>query len=912
MTPAVTDASPQQAVNPSPPLTSAVSAEPGVQALPWWALREARARRVTAAVDAHQACADAALGAAGAGRAAARAATAAAEREMWLLGGDPADPPVAWAIDDPGCPEAARVRARRTAALTPWLGSGLPAALEAFTVAAPGPAGGDPRTWLGRVGDSIPGPSAAQLWRIGTASVPGVDCEFPAAIPLLGHRHLHVTSTAGARAQAEAATELLLLRVLSAFRPGQVRLHVWDVARQAGTLPGLYGLAGTDLLSVTAPDRLSALLADTAARISRVQTGLLAAGHRSVTAADTAGASREPWSLLVLVGDGVPWRDEDVAVLQRIARGGVDAGVHLVLIDVPVQLAGPTEHIRVDPTGAVCTTCGPFVRVRLDTAAADSTGAASAAIAAEWERWRNRPASFADLLPRRDLWGGMSADEGVCAPAGFDEDGEQVLVELGDGAPHALVCGPTGSGKTNFLLAWTAAITTRYSPDEVELYLLDFKEGVSFAPLADPDGWLPHARLVGTNVNADLEFGLALLLWLSDELRRRAEVSRRVRATKLSQLRAKDPGGRWPRIVVVIDEFQVLLSDPALSGQVRALLDDLARRGRGFGIHLVLATQDLSSIPALWGFQGILEQFVLRIALPGAKGVLAGMNDAAQHLARWHAIINHQLGEPHGNVAARVPNAVADGTFDQVQADLHAAWPTPPPTVFDGAEAPALSDLAGRVDGPAAVVGQTAGMPSQVAAVGLAAQPGRNLAVLGGPRTAPWLLAGAAHTAAAGWPGAQVWAAVPAGQTVPAANWLVGAAAVPAVLDADLLAAAAARLDDPNPDRPPLLLVLFGAPDDSDPASSTLQRLLHAGPAAGVHVLGWWQSPARLRSLLLFGAGVDDIGSWVAVDVPGAELGSLIPGNPLCDWAHRPGRALWLDRAHSTEPTVIVTAEVGR
>ena len=69
-----------------------------------------------------------------------------------------------------------------------------------------------------------------------------------------------------------------------------------------------------------------------------------------------------------------------------------------------------------------------------------------------------------------------------------------------------------------------AALATRYTPDELELYLLDFKEGVSFAQFApgrrDPT-WLPHARLSGVNINTDREFGLALLQFLADEMRRR-------------------------------------------------------------------------------------------------------------------------------------------------------------------------------------------------------------------------------------------------------------------------------------------------------------------------------------------------------------------------------------------------------
>ena len=117
---------------------------------------------------------------------------------------------------------------------------------------------------------------------------------------------------------------------------------------------------------------------------------------------------------------------------------------------------------------------------------------------------------------------------------------------LSDYPPHALIAGPSGTGKTNLIYAWMGALAARYSPAELAFYLLDFKEGVSFARFApgrrDPS-WLPHVRLVGVNVNTDREFGLALLRFLGAELRRRADAAKRHEVTNLAELRAEDPDG---------------------------------------------------------------------------------------------------------------------------------------------------------------------------------------------------------------------------------------------------------------------------------------------------------------------------------------------------------------------------------
>ena len=219
------------------------------------------------------------------------------------------------------------------------------------------------------------------------------------------------------------------------------------------------------------------------------------------------------------------------------------------------------------------------------------------------------------------------------------------------------------------------ALAARYSPAELAFYLLDFKEGVSFARFApgrrDPS-WLPHVRLVGLNVNTDREFGLALLRFLGDELRRRADAAKRHEVTNLAELRAEDPDGSWPRIVAVVDEFQVLLAGrDAVAAEAVDLLEDLARRGRSQGIHLILASQDVSGIEALWGRPALVAQFSLRIALPRARRVLAETNQAAESLPRYHAVVNADSGAPEANRIVRVPAA---GDRERWNALQHRLW----------------------------------------------------------------------------------------------------------------------------------------------------------------------------------------------------------------------------------------------
>jgi S-DNA-T family DNA segregation ATPase FtsK/SpoIIIE len=898
-----------------------------------------RQQRITAAFDALYVAIARALGAAEGAREAAVRAHAEAMAEMWLraegLDAAEADPGLHRLLENPRLARPIkRVAYDRTAAFRGWLDTGPRRLAQILAEAAPDAAGRDPDEWLGQVGKIDGAGPVPSLWSIGTGRIGSAEPGFPVAVPLLDESHLQISSTHDSRARAEALVENLLLRVMSSFRPGVVQLHVWDVGRFTGSLPGLYPLTRSGLLTVHDPGMLDQLLEELSDRIRRVHTRVLIDGHPSLRAmAETAGGRTEPWIVAVLLGNRAALRDDEHRQLQRVARGGLACGVQLVLLDVPMTVNAPIETVRLDDSGAATTSMtGPYVTVEPDPPLppAEVTRACHA-IADEHERWRSRIGTFADLLPARELWGEGDSTSGLHAPIGFS-DGIEVHMTLADSSPHALIGGPSGSGKTNLLLAMISSMASRYKPRDLEFYLLDFKEGVSFAQFAPgrrDRTWLPHARLVGVNINTDREFGLALLQFLSDEMRRRAEAAKAHEVTKLEELRREDRNGTWPRIVAVIDEFQYLFAErDAVTRAATLLLEDVARRGRSQGIHLVLASQDVSGIEAFWGRPAIFEQFVLRIGLPRARRVLAELNDATLGLPRWHAVLNHESGITHGNEVVRIPDATGKGSVDEVQRVLHEAYADGrrEPRLFDGSRSPRFTELLAGLPaggGPRALVGQCIDVAGSAAVVGLPDAPGRNLGVLAsGVRDAVQVL-GAAATSLAGQHPRDTLDVVIAP--------LIAEALEPAERLAERVAGAGQRVETVRLDgfrarvealaqevnerlagtasRHPVALVLYAA-DAADTAldragTDALRKVLHFGPETGVHVLGWWRSPARLKALLMMGASPDDLGAWVALDVQGSEVQPLVPGM-FVTWSPRPGRGLLFDRAQHTQPEVVI------
>jgi hypothetical protein len=76
-------------------------------------------------------------------------------------------------------------------------------------------------------------------------------------------------------------------------------------------------------------------------------------------------------------------------------------------------------------------------------------------------------------------------------------------------------------------------------------------------------------------------------------------------------------------------------------------------------------------------------------------------------------------------------------------------------------------------------------------------------------------------------------------------------------------------------------------------------------------VLGWWRSVPRLHDDPDGAdAGLDTIGAWVALDVPGSALSPLCPQSGGLVWHPRTRRALFFDRSVHRHPEVIIPYEV--
>ncbi|KNE06018.1 ATP-binding protein [Helicobacter pylori] len=285
-------------------------------------------------------------------------------------------------------------------------------------------------------------------------------------------------------------------------------------------------------------------------------------------------------------------------------------------------------------------------------------------IKAYYEKKKAVKRELKDLQKDEKFWT-KSSQFKVSVPVGWDINHKEVCFEIGNEQNHTLICDHSGSGKSNFLHVLIQNLAFYYAPNEVQLFLLDYKEGVEFnAYVADTP--LEHARLV--SVASSISYGITFLKWLCDEIQKRADRFKQFNVKDLSDYRKHD---EMPRLIVVIDEFQVLFSDNKSTKAVEGHLNTLLKKGRSYGVHLVLATQTMHGTDINPSFKA---QIANRIALPmdaeDSSSVLG--DDAACEIQKPEGIFNNNGGHQKYHTKMSIPKAPDD--FKSFLTKIHAEF----------------------------------------------------------------------------------------------------------------------------------------------------------------------------------------------------------------------------------------------
>jgi S-DNA-T family DNA segregation ATPase FtsK/SpoIIIE len=168
-----------------------------------------------------------------------------------------------------------------------------------------------------------------------------------------------------------------------------------------------------------------------------------------------------------------------------------------------------------------------------------------------------------------------------------------VNLRLDDGTPHLLIAGGPDSGKSEALRTLLSALTLRYSPDEAQLVLIDYRS-TTLLPFAD----LPHTRPWDIEVPID-----SIPPWNTFSTSKKEASTLRIASNEaelaglLMALRTKlternRTKQKRPRFILIVNDLDLMIGKEQ---EYLSLLAAFAMRGSEIGLHIILTATDFAA-----------------------------------------------------------------------------------------------------------------------------------------------------------------------------------------------------------------------------------------------------------------------------------------------------------------------------
>lgn len=489
--------------------------------------------------------------------------------------------------------------------------------------------------------------AAARLGLINSGLPAPHSVEVPCVIGFPTTRGLAIAAPLGSRERAADLLRSVVLRVLLDVPPGQLQLSLIDPTALGQTFSDFLHLGDYEERLVeggvkTSAQSIDRCLGEHVAHLETVVSRYLRGQFQNIHDYNqSAGEMAEPYRLIVVADYPRQFSDRAAEQLLSLVENGPRCGVYTLVLYAPedeaprsVPFARLTQSMDVVAFQGESVTLRlagsptplEFIPDRCPSVAFDADGRAATpaadfleAIGAAAKRGtdtvvsldnflpvvnRNRSGALPEFAPGapplglgpESWWTATTADMAV-APIG--RAGAQGVASMFFSstavAGGAIMVGLPRSGKTTSLHAMILTMAMLYSPEELELYLIDAKHGVEFKAYEH----LPHARMV--SVHSEREFSLAVLKSIQAKIKERAQLikSHGGGLSNITEYR-RATGDTLPRIVVVVDEFHELFEEADTIGlEAFAAFSDIVRMGPFSGVHIVVASQTLSSMPAM-------------------------------------------------------------------------------------------------------------------------------------------------------------------------------------------------------------------------------------------------------------------------------------------------------------------------
>ncbi len=243
------------------------------------------------------------------------------------------------------------------------------------------------------------------------------------------------------------------------------------------------------------------------------------------------------------------------------------------------------------------------------------------------------------IIRLQDLWKQWSPDSANGNQdllIGVKEaDGELLLLSPGSQhAPHTLIAGSTGSGKSVLLQDIILAISATNTPEQARLILIDPKQGVDYFNFTS----LPH--LDGGEIIDQRELAMVRLNALVEEMDARYAKFKTARAPNLRAYNEKvNERERLPVVWLIHDEFAEWMLIQDYRQEISNIVSRLGVKARAAGIYLVFAAQrpDANVMPMQLR-ANLGNRLILRVDSEGTSELALGEKGAERLLGRGHLL----------------------------------------------------------------------------------------------------------------------------------------------------------------------------------------------------------------------------------------------------------------------------------
>lgn len=327
-----------------------------------------------------------------------------------------------------------------------------------------------------------------------------------------------------------------------------------------------------------------------------------------------------PMQMVVIQNFPAGFNESDIELLDKLIKNGGQRGIFIILqydrknkkfFEERVDI--PTEHRM---NGVILETQGEYLTAHDYSGAVDLKILPGGdrdfiqKIVDEKTKMKEVDNRFMSLMPAQGPFGMENATKGIVVPFALDHRGNICTFTLAQATnAHGLISGVAGSGKSTLLHMIISSVCMNYTPQDVELWLVDYKiTEFSSYKYNTP----PHIKFLGLSKGEDFTFAFLDKIYEEYERRQRlikqADIEKKmhgesVNITSITDFREYYGKDSMSRLLIIIDEFHVMAQQVYERPEYRQKLENILAEGRAMGITMLLSDQAVTV-----GLKGLTEK----------------------------------------------------------------------------------------------------------------------------------------------------------------------------------------------------------------------------------------------------------------------------------------------------------------